>query len=324
MPNLLLTTVCNLDCSYCFARGETLSEDSPHFISLEHVDQVAEFLKKSGSKSITLFGGEPTLHPSFPEIVARFQNDGFSIDLFTNGLVGDRAIECLQSTDRDMLAIVVNVNHPGISSAGDHGRVRAVLESLGNKAAVGFNIGTPDFDMEFLLDLIDSSGAGRTIRLGVAHPIAGKTRNAHMSPGETRAAGPRIVDFAERFDDHGINFSFDCGFLFCMFSEHELDRLRACRADLAFACRPTIDIGTGLDVWRCLPLHAKHRRKLTDFSSVTEAEQHFASRLSWLTAHGCLSDCRGCSHLLRGRCSGGCLVHKMHAFLPFHHRPAQA
>jgi hypothetical protein len=320
VPNLLITTVCNRDCPYCFARGKIRSENATRFISLEDVDRVVGFLEKSGVNTISLLGGEPTLHPSFCEIFDRIRNHGFSVDLFTNGLMGDKAIACLAAADPDRLIVTVNVNHPESTPRHELQQVRGVLEKLGKKAMVGFNIAAPDVDMGFLVELIRTTGITRCVRLGLAHPIAGGNGNAAMSPRGSLAVGSRIVEFARECDEQNISIAFDCGFLFCMFSDEEMGRLVRYRSNMEFSCRPAIDIGPDLDVWRCFPLYRRYRKKLTDFNSFKDVEKHFDSKLLWLSAHGCLPGCRGCRYLLRGQCSGGCMSHKMRALLPFPRR----
>ena len=67
MPNISLSSRCNLHCPYCFAH-ETMGAGSGD-ITLENFDAALEFLTRTGPVNIGLIGGEPTLHPHFDEIV---------------------------------------------------------------------------------------------------------------------------------------------------------------------------------------------------------------------------------------------------------------
>jgi len=85
---LNLTELCNLKCGFC-PRG---SEHNPYpnknlNMSLDTVElivqQVIEFNK---NLIFTISGrGEPTLHPEFDKIIDIIKNNGFIIQLFTNG-----------------------------------------------------------------------------------------------------------------------------------------------------------------------------------------------------------------------------------------------
>jgi len=71
-----ITKFCNFECSYCDVYGVGHN--------LEHIDTTINFLNKYGlnkNLKITLFGGEPTLHPNLKKIVKELDND---VSLFTN------------------------------------------------------------------------------------------------------------------------------------------------------------------------------------------------------------------------------------------------
>jgi molybdenum cofactor biosynthesis enzyme MoaA len=74
MANLVVADACNLKCAYCFARDHMqASKDNaaPAFISLATFEARLDFLDRSGIGEIRLIGGEPTLHPQFPEMIRR-------------------------------------------------------------------------------------------------------------------------------------------------------------------------------------------------------------------------------------------------------------
>ena len=61
MANLVVTDVCNMKCTFCFARDylKTSSADSrSDFISLEAFEERLDFIVRSGINEIRLIGGE--------------------------------------------------------------------------------------------------------------------------------------------------------------------------------------------------------------------------------------------------------------------------
>src|SRR3989338_1928218 len=98
MANLVVSGVCNLKCAYCFA-GDYLCAPSdsraPAFISLDDFEARLDFLDRSGITEIRLIGGEPTLHPRFPELIERARRRAKHILVFSHGLIPERALACL-------------------------------------------------------------------------------------------------------------------------------------------------------------------------------------------------------------------------------------
>ena len=86
MANLAITTVCNQHCAYCFTvdhLGDDLRSDgssgkqpAAQFLSMDAFESRLEFLHRSGIEQVRLLGGEPTLHPQFPELGRACQDEG--------------------------------------------------------------------------------------------------------------------------------------------------------------------------------------------------------------------------------------------------------
>jgi len=70
---------CNLNCAWC-------DTDVRERFVLSLDDLVAE-VKGCRAKSVILTGGEPTIQPDMPELVARLKAEGYWIAVETNGLV---------------------------------------------------------------------------------------------------------------------------------------------------------------------------------------------------------------------------------------------
>lgn len=64
---LRITDACDEQCTHCMVSG---TPDGKH-MSMETLDQVIDFLSRVKPKTMSISGGEPTLHPEWPSIVEK-------------------------------------------------------------------------------------------------------------------------------------------------------------------------------------------------------------------------------------------------------------
>ena len=137
MANLSITTVCNRTCRYCFARS-AFNDREPNIthISLSTFQRALDFLERSGIDQARLLGGEPTLHPEFPALVQQVLERRLRLLVFSNGLMPEAALRCLEETPIDRVAVLINVTgYPLLGGAGV-GHPRQTTVCLGG-AGVG-------------------------------------------------------------------------------------------------------------------------------------------------------------------------------------------
>ncbi|MFN8062473.1 MAG: radical SAM protein [Vicinamibacterales bacterium] len=65
-----ITNACRLKCAHCTAGVPHVKQ--PYFMTLEHLERALQSLE-GWKKGVGCFGGEPTLHPKFPEVCALFR-----------------------------------------------------------------------------------------------------------------------------------------------------------------------------------------------------------------------------------------------------------
>lgn len=310
MANLAISAVCNQDCPYCFT-GDHLRGAGPRFLSLGAFEERLDFLDRSDIDQARLMGGEPTLHPQFPELVARARSRGKSILVFTNGLMPEPALACLEALSVEACRVLVNVNQPEDEACLD--RQRATLQRLGQRALLGFNIYRADFQPDFLLSLIAETGCRPIIRLGLAHPcLSGENR--HLFPHQYVFIGRKVVRFAQEAAEIGGRVEFDCGFVRCMFSDVDLRALEALDADVGWRCNPILDVDVEGRVIHCYPLSRFVSLPLTPETDAAGLREEFAERARPYRQTGIFPECATCT--LRGTegCSGGCLAMTMRRF----------
>jgi organic radical activating enzyme len=200
VANLVITSVCNLHCDYCFARGSLGETEDGAFISIKAFQERLDFLERSDIKDARLIGGEPGLHPCFGELIQmaerRFQN----IVVFSNGVLNDQALGVLEELPPDRLTVMVNLSTKKANGAlceADQSRRALVLRRLGTRAMTALTIERVDFDTEPFIPLILESGCRKSVRLGLAQPVVGGA-NAYLHTKQYPEAGKRIAIFAQK------------------------------------------------------------------------------------------------------------------------------
>jgi MoaA/NifB/PqqE/SkfB family radical SAM enzyme len=324
MANLAITTICNQNCAYCFTvdhLGDDLRSDGSsgeqagtQFLSMDDFASRLDFLHRSGIKQVRLLGGEPTLHPQFPELVELVRMQGMQVVVFTNGLVPESALDCLASLPPDQCSVMVNVNQPnGTDSDGSHGRRLDTVRRLGQRALLGFNIYQPGFQLDFLIELVAGAGCKPAIRLGMAHPCLSGD-NQYVHPNQYRAIALKIARFARVAANSGVSLDFDCGFVRCMFSDADLDTLQAGGTKVGWRCNPILDIDLNGDVIHCFPLSRLVRLPLAPDSDAASMRGAFEERTAPYRQAGVFKECSTCHFKAAGECPGGCLATTMRRF----------
>ncbi len=87
---LVVTRRCNLKCATCL-KGASAAED----LDPDLLDPLFAEAKKIGFDAVSLSGGEPVLHPRFPELLAKIAAHGLNFGLVTNGLEYKKYLELL-------------------------------------------------------------------------------------------------------------------------------------------------------------------------------------------------------------------------------------
>jgi MoaA/NifB/PqqE/SkfB family radical SAM enzyme len=298
VANIALTTACNRDCAYCFA-GAARRSGAGH-MSVQTFQKALDFLVRSGIDEARLLGGEPTLHPEFPSLVELAIERGLRVRVFSNGLMPEPALRCLESHPPDRVAVLINI-------MAEDPHVGGALARLKERVTLGFNIHSPAFDASFLLGPIREHGLSPRIRFGLAHPAVDGS-NSFLHPRYYRAVGTRLARFVEVARSEGIDPSFDCGFAPCMFPPGFLDVLGGAAGEIGARCSPVLDILPDGQVVSCFPLAVVAREPLPESENADAVRGRFTTRLSGYRKLGVFRECAVCEARQSGRCNGGCLA----------------
>lgn len=309
MATLLLTPDC--DRPFPFA-GNEISTAPGRSWSWENLIYLADFLRASGQRQVSLGGGEPALHPECLDFILYLLQRGFEVTVFTAGVISAPRLEefrrHLTGAPTERLTWVCNLRDPvqtPISPAATQ-RLHRFLSVMGPWTQAGFTINRLDFTLDFLFDHLSRFGLQRHLRLGLAHPAAG-SQEWFWPADHVRRVVERLYSQRHLFEAHRVRPHFDCRFPPCAFSDAELGWRRRLGDQTPYGCRPALVIGADMRLSHCLPLADYHTRSLFEFDSMEDIEGYFGQLRSRLKGEssGIGAACDDCLCRENRGCGGG-------------------
>lgn len=302
MANLSITTVCNRHCSYCFAG---LSSSGQH-MRRGDFSSALDLLERSGIMEARLLGGEPTLHPEFPALVAEALARGFHLQVFSNGLMPESSLACLLDAPPDRCAVLLNIHRAEDQAPDARARVWQSAARLGRLATVGINIYRTGMDLGFAFEWIEGCGLTRWLRLGLAHPRFGGG-NQHLAPKHYPVVGRELTALALLANARGVRLDLDCGFVPCMFPPEFFDISGIGASEVGVRCGPLPDVLPDLSAISCYALAPIHRVALAAAETTGELREQLSAALRPARETGIYKECAACAWRSQGACNGGCL-----------------
>ena len=146
MPHatLEINRTCNLRCRACYNLYREGTKDKA-----EVKKEIDLLLEKRNLQVITVLGGEPTLHPDLPEIIAYIKTKRILCQLLTNGLVflesqNDRLLDGLKSAGIDKILFHVDEGQHHVHA--DIEMSRRVLFSKCERRKINFSLSLTVYD----------------------------------------------------------------------------------------------------------------------------------------------------------------------------------
>jgi MoaA/NifB/PqqE/SkfB family radical SAM enzyme len=311
MPNILLTTRCNLSCEYCFAQERMLQKRSQD-MAMQDVEKVIAFLKRSGSPVFRAMGGEPTLHPHFGDILRLALGEDMRVDLLSNATWREEFNALHARISPSRLLFLLNIDHPDRYSPKLWARIECNLAALSGRKGVtlSFNIFEKHPRSDYIFDLAARYDI-RSVRMSFSLPVLG-ARNAHLRLEDYRGATPFIMGFVRRAQASGISVKLDNAVPPCIFTHEQAgELLLGAVLDLGrnSRCEPIVDIGPDLTVWCCFCLSKLWNRNLDEFDTLEEIEGYYRQVLSpYQDRIFPMDECAECPYRELWGCQGGCIT----------------
>jgi radical SAM protein with 4Fe4S-binding SPASM domain len=239
--DLALTYRCNNDCPHCYVARPT---DYPEMETADWkatIDKVWEV----GIPHVCFTGGEATLRPDLPELVAYAEGKGIVTGLLTNGrrLSDEAYVQALAEAGLDHVQITLESHDASIHDrmvaaqgawqdtvSGVRNTVAASIYTTTNTTLTRENVPVIEETVSFIAGLgVDSFACNSLIYAG-----RGQTVGTGFREGELGSVLERVQEQAER---HGLRLIWYTPTQYCAFSPLQLDLgVKACTAALYNMC----------------------------------------------------------------------------------------
>ena len=311
--NIALTYFCNQSCPYCFgidAMSVSRRSSEAREMSIDNLYKIMDFMKRSEITEFNMIGGEPTLHSRFEEVYDTVSDNGFSIMIFSNGVIDKHRVEFLSKKD-NLVNILLNIRQPKEYSAKDWRKILYTCSRLNKLVTLSYRVYKMDFDPRFLFDLIDEYRLKRLINWGIACPSLIRN-NVYIYLEDHKKVVERMVKFSRESKKRNIRWYADAGFILCAFDNGKLEKLKK---NVDFIpntnCYLAMEVAPDLRIFRCYGTAPKTQPglKITDFKNLEKAERYFFTKSLPFKRLGGMDECWRCEHIISQRCGGGCIVH---------------
>ncbi|MDY6973812.1 MAG: radical SAM protein, partial [Thermodesulfobacteriota bacterium] len=140
---LYISGSCNLACRHCWITPAFQEEgNGGRHVKVEYVEKAIREARPLGLHSVKLTGGEPMLHPRFRDIVRMIDEEGFSIQVETNGTLLDQKIAEFLKQAQNLSFVSVSVDGATAESheelRGVRGSFKGALAGIRNLVKQGF------------------------------------------------------------------------------------------------------------------------------------------------------------------------------------------
>lgn len=319
MPNIALTTYCNLHCPYCFADTMIKTEDIKN-ITLEQFKKTLDWIGDANDK-IGLIGGEPTLHPQFMEIlqiINEYNKTAIGephFVLFTNGIYLDKYIQYLPNN----MDILINVNQPEAMTVDQHNRLINNINILyklrwlntingSGKVTIGCNICEQIDNYDFIWNITKKFNI-QEIRFSVTAPtLKNQLLNKDLYYNNMKS---KFIDFVADAIENNVRLNPDCNQIPpCYFDEEELRMISEVAVDGFIdypKCEPVIDITPDFKASNCFGAYGLINCE--DFNNLQEIERYMLFKIMCpkILANNS-GKCSECDKFKKMQCQGGCLA----------------
>lgn len=316
MANHIITNFCNAACEFCFAsdaRSRMLRAEKG-MMDADEFRKGLDFAIKTGIKDLRLLGGEPTLHPLFADFVRAGREKGCAITVFSNGVMPDAALDVLAGLEPEICSVLIN-SSAAVRPA-EKARQMETLKILGPRVSLGVTLTSADFSLRPQVEMIETFGLKRTIRVGISNPTwGGKNRALH--PKHYAAVGQALFENSFLTSQREIELDADCGFVRCMFGE-SFEQLKQNGFQYTSRCAPVLDFCTGRIIIPCFGLSGVIQADLNQFNNTNEVFEFFQRKLQPYRSFGIYPECTNCPFFETKECSGGCLAARLQRLQPVH------
>jgi organic radical activating enzyme len=321
--NVLLTTRCNKNCSFCFA-NKVMREKPAEDMTLENFSRLIEIVCRDRSpQRIQLLGGEPTMHPQFNALLDFLAHKRLDASLISNLLYTDDSIaRCvyqavLAGTITGGLANAAELDAPDKLQIfrANYAAIQAAFAERGEDRYMSIGITLSRHKsaeaeiayLEYLAENIDLPN----LRISLDFQAENVRDEFFIN---NRDYGRKVLAVIHKCLDLRVPVSGDCKMYPCMFEPKTFQkdvlgftqRLRTfCPAGNA-----PFDVFPDMSYAHCFPARMLAGQNILKFYRLSEAYGEIAFLKKTLQGLYCLdlpAVCQKCSYYQNNRCDSLCL-----------------
>lgn len=302
MPNLMVTTSCNLKCAYCFAM-DMMAEAHQHLMEWPMFISLLDWIDKGEVPhlSIQLMGGEPTLSPLLPSMLVELERRVRKVIIFSNATlpIDEKVVELSWNNGVEW---VVNANTPLIYTARQQENFTRNLALLGSRATLNVNFYSADVSYDHVFQYFDDYDIQRLMKIGICLPTHSKT-NAYVSSEVFEPIKAKLGAFFFKAQEKGILIATECGVPTCLLKDLVEKYPGLVKNDKVSHCGSRLDITPDGELINCLPLSRVAKIGYSQFADYAAAAQWFHQFLSpYHALSGYCEQCFDCPEITNGNC----------------------
>ncbi|MDR1996972.1 MAG: radical SAM protein [Candidatus Margulisbacteria bacterium] len=319
--NIALTTRCNKNCSFCFARAHR-QESSPQDMALADFQRLVELaLQDSPPQPLKLLGGEPTIHPQFVEMLDFLTRKNVRATLISNLLYTDARVRArlyqaaLEGVIDGGLANAAELeidNHLEIFKANFTALQEACAKHGRGYLTAGITLSRRKSAAEetAYVEYLAGNLEIACLRLSLDFQAENKKDEFFINNKEQ---GEKILAIVHKCLDLRIPPSWDCKLFPCMFEPKTFQKdiigfINSLRTGCPVDGAP-FDVFPDMSYIHCYPARILCGKNILKFSRISEAQGEIAflkKALRGLSQHSLPDACRDCGYYQTGQCDSLC------------------
>lgn len=304
--NVILTTTCNKNCSFCFATNKA---DNNQF----DIEKLKRMTLENPTEMVKLIGGEPTLYKDFVELMSFLETVPNEVVLISNFLIHKPEVRKAIIDFQKKKTLTFLLNSSETTEKQYDIMIKNMKELIAKRAvSLGFTFSEDRTfeDYKSWLDrfIADVGDKILNLRTSVTFPANGNKDNFYLYKN-TKLAN-LFHDFIEYSFNHKLGVSIDCGLFPCMFeNRRQFENILFWVSETKIGCSGgAFDIFPNGDATLCYPRKDININIDNYSGNLKQAFKHILNKKTHIIAKETMlpKECLSCEYLHK-ECAGPCL-----------------
>jgi radical SAM protein with 4Fe4S-binding SPASM domain len=225
LSEIALTYRCQNRCTFCYASAPDRGQEVPEMTTAEVKRILDAIVDDARVPTVSFTGGEPTLRPDLPELIAHAKSLRLRTNLITNGIRcgANGYVERLAKAGLDSAQVSLEAANPEIHDnvVGHPGAWRRTVQGIRNLKVAGIHVHTNttinSLNRDHLLDLVDFLSEMEQPYLSMNMVIRTGDAVGSMEIGYEEI-GHLVLPLKERANEHGMKFVWYSPVPLCVFN----------------------------------------------------------------------------------------------------------